>query len=433
MSRRRLRLFLTGTVTAIAVIIYFWGDLCVWRAEANLAARQHAAAAKWIERSLWFGRKTNSRTCLLQLRIARRRGVYREVELQLRQAARLGVPTSEIRRERLLAMAQTGQFVAMQSNWPDLLQNPRDDGPEIARSYYTWSILNHNLALATKTLELWQKDYPHDPEPLELTGRFYQSVENWESAEEAYRRASALAPDNAEYPLLLANILQIRLKTKEAIPIYRAHLRKHPKNQFALRGLAQCEATNGDLKAAIRLLKEANDANPDDFETRKVYGETLLAAGDASAAVTVLETAFRTIPEHANLAYSLARALKACGRATEAEPLFAFVTESRPQLDLVINLEKQLQTEPGNLELRMKIASITAKYVSRRDAIQWYLNLLQVVPNYIPAHEALADLYQQLGEDKLAEFHAQQMRSDSPNFFSSTNSDASAESRTGNP
>jgi tetratricopeptide (TPR) repeat protein len=146
-----------------------------------------------------------------------------------------------------------------------------------------------------------------------------------------------------------------------------------------------------------------------------------------------LETAFRTIPEHANLAYSLARALKACGRATEAEPLFAFVTESRPQLDLVINLEKQLQTEPGNLELRMKIASITAKYVSRRDAIQWYLNLLQVVPNYIPAHEALADLYQQLGEDKLAEFHAQQMRSDSPNFFSSTNSDASAESRTGNP
>jgi NAD-dependent SIR2 family protein deacetylase len=130
--------------------------------------------------------------------------------------------------------------------------------------------------------------------------------------------------------------------------------------------------------------------NPDDFAIQKAYGEVLLSAGDASAAVAVLEKAFQAVPEHANLAYALARALKACGRIAEAQPLFAFVAESRPQLEQLHHLEKQLRQEPENLELRMKIASVTAKYASRRDAIRWYETLLHVAPDYGPAHAALA-------------------------------------------
>ena len=134
----------------------------------------------------------------------------------------------------------------------------------------------------------------------------------------------------------------------------------------------------------------------------KACGELLLSAGKSAESVTLLEKAYRAVPEHANLANSLARALKASGRAAEAEPLFAFVTESQPQLTELANLEKQLQGDQNNLELRMKIAAIVAKYVSRRDAIRWYENLLAISPKHKGAHQELVILYRSLGDETQA-------------------------------
>ena len=196
-----------------------------------------------------------------------------------------------------------------------------------------------------------------------------------------------------------------RLKTNEAVPLFEDYLNRHPDDLTAVRGLAQCAAATGDLEKAIGLLRSAHEKDPDNFDVQKAYGEVLLASGDAASAVEVLAKAYRAVPEHANLAYSLARSLKASGRSAEAEPLLVFVADSRPQLDLLIDLERQLRIQPGNLELRMQIAAIVAKYVSRQDAIRWYQNLLQISPDYSPAHQELVELYRQTGDEKRAEFH----------------------------
>ena len=403
--RRRVTVRLILIAALIGMSVYFWRDFCLWRGTSALKQRNLASASNWVQRSQWFHSGKDPQAFLLEIRIARRQQEFHAVEKKLQQASQLGVPKSEIRRERLLAMAQTGQFSAMQAQWSDLLSDPRDDGPEIARAYYTWTMLNHNLQLANKTLDLWQKDYPHDPEPYELRGRYHQSIYNWKEAESNYRRALALAPENDEYRLSLASVLLERLKTDEAVPLFEGYLKRHPDNLTAARGLAQCAAATGDLEKATGLLRNALEKHPDNFEVQKAYGEVLLAAGDAESAIEVLEKAYRAVPEHANLAYSLARSLKASGRSAEAEPLLAFVADSRPKLDLLDDLERQLRMQPGNLELRMQIAAIVAKYVSRHDAIRWYQNLLQISPEYPPAHQALADLYRQTGDEKRAEFH----------------------------
>jgi tetratricopeptide (TPR) repeat protein len=402
MSRSQVVSGTLGAVLALGLLTYYWTDVCLWRAERDLVRHDESGAATWVERSQWFRRGIDARTCLLQVRIARRRQDFEEVERKLHEAIQLQAPHREIERERLLALAQASRFDQMQGQWRQLLSDQRDDGPDIARAYYTWSMLNHKLSQAEKTLQLWHEDYPGDPEPLALIGRFYEALLNWEGAEDAYRRALALAPRNDEYRMAFAKALQVRLKTKEAIPIYQDHLRRHPDDVVALQGLAQCVATSGDLEYATQLLRKAIEVQPDDFATQKAYGDLLLSAGDAPAAVAVLETAHRTVPENANLAYLLARALKECGRVAEAEPLFSFVTESRPQLDQLQNLERQLRQQPENLELRMKIAAVTAKYISRRDAIRWYETLLHLAPSYEPAHAALADLYRVTGQAPLA-------------------------------
>ncbi len=76
----------------------------------------------------------------------------------------------------------------------------------------------------------------------------------------------------------------------------------------------------------------------------------------------------------------------------EARPLFDFVAESRPRFDELLKLESELARAPDNLEVRMRIAGITAKYVSRRDAIRWYRNLLSIAPWHAAALQALAEL-----------------------------------------
>jgi tetratricopeptide (TPR) repeat protein len=389
----------------ISVIAYFWNDVCLWRAETQLENRQHEAAAAWVGRSQWFAHSVDARTCLLQVRIARRRFDFEEVKRKLDKASQLGAPAREIQRERLLAMAQTGQFGAMLDSWDQLLSDQRDDGPEIARAFYNWSMLSHQLNQAEKTLQLWQTDYPRDPEPWALGGKFYESQVNWEAAEDAYKRAFELAPGNDDYCLAYARALQVRLKIKEAAVLFEGLLRRRPNDLAALRGLAQCEAANGKIEKSIELLQRALDFSGDDFATLKAFGEALLSQGDAAGAIAPLEKAYREVPEHANLAYSLARALKECGRTAEAQPLFAFVAESRPKLDELNQLEKQLRKQPENIELRMQIAALTAKYVSRRDAVRWYEALLQVAPHHAAAHHALAELYRQLGDSERAKQH----------------------------
>jgi tetratricopeptide (TPR) repeat protein len=359
-------------------------------------------------------RKPDARTCLIQVRIARRRGDFGEVENKLQQAIRLGAPRSEVQRENWIAMAQSQQFDAMQSHWTELLQDARDDEPEIAKSYYSWAMLHHHLDLARKTLESWIQDFPQDAEPHFLLGRYHQAGPNWEAAEKAYRQSLDLAPGRDDARLALAIALQARLKTNEAIPLFEACLRKHPDELAAVMGLAQCLTSNGNVDSATKLLRQAAEKNPNDATIQKAYGELLLSSGSSMAAADILEKAYRATPENANLANVLARAWKACGRKSDAEPLLAFVAESRPELDQLLVIEKELRAQPNNLELRMKVAAITAKYVSRQDGIRWYQQVVKISPKYLPAHKALAELYQLIGETKLAEYHGNITRQGSP-------------------
>ena len=386
-------------------LICFWVDLCLWAADANLVGRNHVAAAAWVERSQWLRRNPDAQTCLIQVRIARRRGDFAEVENKLQQAIKLGAPRSQVQRENWIAMAQSQQFEGMQSHWTELLQDARDDEPEIARSYYAWAMLHHHLDLARKTLESWIQDFPQDAEPLFLLGRFHQAGPNWEEAEKAYRRSLALAPEHDESRLALANTLQARLKSNEAIPLFEAYLQKHPDDLSAVQGLAKCLSSNGDIDSATQLLRRASENNPDDVAIQKAYGELLLSSGSSTDAADILEKAYRATPENANLANVLARAWKEWGRKSDAEPLLAFVTESRPELDQLLVIEKELRAQPDNLELRMKVAAITAKYVSRQDGIRWYQQVVKISPRYLPAHKALAELYRLIGDTKLAEYH----------------------------
>lgn len=401
-SRRRQ----VGCVVVILVLLAGWGwnDFCLARADANLVLRRHDAAEWWLERIRW-GQPLNAERCLLELRLARRLRRFHEVEQLLNQAKSCGVRDADLRREQWLALAQTQQFDQVSSHWQELLSDPRDDEPEIARAYVVWASSRDQVDAALRVLELWSQDFPNDPEPHALRGQISAAMNYEAGAVDSYRKALALAPKNDEYRLALADALQKRLKLDEAANLYQQILHVRPGNRAAIRGLAATYTSLGEFSKAQLLLEWALTRFPDDLDLHRSMGEVCLAKGDDAAAATHLGPVHAAFPENADIAYSLAQALKATKRAQEAAPLFDFVAESREPLSRLKPLEEELAKRPNDLELRLQIASISAKYKSRREAIRWLEKLLLISPSYRPAHEALVELYRLTGDIQKAAEH----------------------------
>ena len=96
---------------------------------------------------------------------------------------------------------------------------------------------------------------PNDPEGWAQLGRSYAVLQRRNDAEQAYAKAYALAPNNAEiladYAWLLYNANPMQ-PSAQATALYRALQAREPNNQDALWVLGLAAANEGDYDAAIR-------------------------------------------------------------------------------------------------------------------------------------------------------------------------------------
>ncbi len=389
LSRRWLGVSLA--IVAVLLFGWFWSDFCLWSAHGNLVLRKNAAAEQWLDRSRW-GRPIPARSCLLQLRLARRLGRYHEVESLLRQAQRSGVSDVEIQREQWLAMAQTQKFDQVSPHWSELLSDPRDDEPEIAKAFVIWASSHQYIDEAFRVVSLWEQDCPDDPESFALHGQLGMAMNQEQIAVDCYRKALALAPGNDDYRMALAEALKKRLELDEAAALFQDCIQRQPDRVAALRGLGLVYAAKGETEKSISVFKNALKRFPDDLDLHQALGEVYLAKGNDAAAVPYLERIYEAQPENADLAYSLAQGFKAVKREQDAARLFEFVAESRKPLSQLKTLEEQLAQNPKDMDLRLQIASIAAKYKSRTEAIRWLEKLLLISPNHRQALEQLSEL-----------------------------------------
>lgn len=96
---------------------------------------------------------------------------------------------------------------------------------------------------------------PNDPEGWAQLGRSYAVLQRRADAEQAYARAYALAPNNAEiladYAWLLYNANPMQ-PSAQATALYRALQAREPNNQDALWVLGLAAANDGNYEVAIR-------------------------------------------------------------------------------------------------------------------------------------------------------------------------------------
>lgn len=169
-------------------------------------------------------------------------------------------------------------------------------------------------------------------------------------AEQAARRAVALAPARAELHAALGRALNNLERLDEAAAALRQAVRLAPQTGQWRRYLAHVERRQGALDAAAESFGTAAALDPHDAGAHRGLGETLYAQGRYRAAMTSLERALELDPGVPDVEHNLALACQAEGELERAVELWQSLLARAPErIDAQANLAAARRTQ-GDLE-----------------------------------------------------------------------------------
>jgi tetratricopeptide (TPR) repeat protein len=381
-NRRNRRKWVTWSIVIASILVASCAVLSqvgLWRTRVAIEARQNSAASGWLSVAGWCWPR-NAEWYFLSAVINRRAENFDAVEDNLKKSHSLGWPVSDLEREQLIAMAQTGQFRGVGNKWGELFQTAGSDGPEICKAYVNYALGRFRLDEAAAVLKGWKSDFPADPSPHVMEGKINIVLTQWDRAEQSFRRALEIDPMINEARLQLANCLIEQLEFTEAEQQLRAVSADFRASPDVIAALAKCVAQHGELDEALQLLNDGTQSHP--------------------ASIVMEKT-----PANTEIRYALAQALRNSGDEESAQRHFLLVDEGTKALRTLPTLQSIITANPEDLETRFQMASITWKWKSRRDGAAWLQSILESDPNHQPAHRLLADHYEELGDAGRREFH----------------------------
>lgn len=197
-------------------------------------------------------------------------------------------------------------------------------------------------------------------------GNFYMQQRRWQETQEQFQRAADLEPKNPLPRLALARLSlaqgrkdqaeQVLEQAKKDIPdsptSYRAlgdfyfgtgNLEKavteyasvcqqHPKDLIAQENYVRLLILHRDLDQATQLDDKLSKQNPKDSDVAVLRGQILLARGRTDEAISVLQNASKTEPDHALAHYVLGVAFNAKSDEARAEAEWREATRLQPGL-----------------------------------------------------------------------------------------------------
>jgi tetratricopeptide (TPR) repeat protein len=404
-ARRRLLLLLAGLVLILAVVWLLGGLAAVPRgmAERSLSLRDFAGAWWWTEVAGWLSYHDPA-SALLAARVARTQGDADRLDKELRRAARWGADRRLLRREELLALAQSGQLDDIEAELMQHFAEGGVDGAEISDAYANGLAINARFDDALTVLENWQQDFPTDPRPEYRLGRIKEHLEQYADAEAAYRRSLTKSAGFAPARFSLGRVLLHERRAEEAVEVFRSCLNcPHPQAvlvelAIALKSLGRADEARPLLQQVLaadperlRASYKALDEQPEGFKAAAEYGKLEADAGNFAIAEPWLAKALAANPLDLVTRYSLAVSLRGQGKHAEAKEHFDRVAAGREAMDKAGAFSSRIKANPEDLEARYLLGKAILQHESERTGLYWLRSIFTFDPHYAPAHELLAD------------------------------------------
>lgn len=347
----------------------------------------------------------------LLARAYRRSGRFDEMFTLLKSAGLLGFPPDKLQRESTLAMAQAGRMSEAVPELERMLLNPGDDGPDICEAFVTGYFHLFQIEPARRLLDAWERDYPQDGQPHYYRGKLLENSNEWVEAAREYRRGVDLSPASLEIRRNLANALVRSNEYFTAASEFERCLKQSPRDVAAHVGLARSLRGLNKPDEARKHLRQALEIDAGSAEAENLLGQVELDAGNSAAALELLRASVRREPRNPDFRYALAGALKAAGEEDEASEQFQFIDKANSAQQKIKNAMVLLSSRKGDanaretLGLRVEVGRLEIEFGSPADGVTWLKGALEIDPDYVPAHAALADYYAKTGDEPAALEH----------------------------
>jgi len=139
----------------------------------------------------------------------------------------------------------------------------------------------------------------------EVEGLYWETKSAQKMASYALARASATDPGSPKLHVLLGDVYRQQKAFPDAEQEYRKALALRPEDSGALFGLSLALLADGDSDGALSVAQAALTKDPEDPELNAVMGEILCARNDFSAAEPYLKKSLNTKPEYISRVHAL--------------------------------------------------------------------------------------------------------------------------------
>ena len=397
---RRLALSAVVAIAAYAAVVM----LHFVRADQLLRSRDADAAASWLERLdvLW----TNSAEVKVQLaRAYRRQGRLELSQSYLVSARQLGCNPERVRREEIMAIAQSGLLSRVEPQIRQMLVDPGDDASEICEALINGFLLNFRFADAYGLLDLWQSDFPDDPQPLFMRGLIAEQLGISKEASDFYQQALARAPGRDDIRLRLFVSLVAQHEYSQAEPLYLKLVNRFRDDTELVVGWATCLLETGRSEEAASVLEKQVRRQPEHREAKLLLAREYFRENKADQSLVLLRSHLAKSPKDYDFRYLLAQVLASQGRAEAAEHL-EFVQQADAALAKVKLALDDAREKPKDAETNFSIGQNLLECGFQTEGAHWLRSALEIAPQHRGAHELLAKHYAATGLPLLAEKHA---------------------------
>ncbi|MDB5309321.1 MAG: tetratricopeptide repeat protein [Gemmataceae bacterium] len=377
------------------------------RAARAALARHHPAAARESLAAclrLWPDRPA---VHLLASRAARQAGDLEDADARLRTCHHLSGGTSdEIAFEWALLQAAGGNVREVE----EYLQRRADQTP--GEAALVWEALAEGYLRVYRTpdamacLEHWLDRDRDNVRALELRGITFVTGKGVKRGADDFRQVLTLDPTRADARWRLARCLLDLGGYDEAVPHLERLLEDRPDDPEVLVRLARCHNMLGRGDLARETVDAVLATHPDHGLGLRTRGQFTLAAQKPAEAEGWLRRAAAALPEDYQTQWLLFQALQQQGKTEEAAAQIRTAEQVRDRVERLGELQsRKLAEQPLDPALHYEMGVLLIRTGHPTTGEGWLVSALRLDPGYRPAHAALAEYYDRLGDKGRAADH----------------------------
>jgi predicted Zn-dependent protease len=417
--RSRTAQVVLGLVTVVVIGIsawrvgrYYWATDQLRAARAALDVGQPAKARTHLIACLSV-RPDDPEIHFLLARVARRTGDTKEADEQLRLAKRLGGVPEEIQLERLLQDVQRGYMGAMEKQLLAYTEKGHPDTLEILDAMAHGYLVTFRLTQARDVLDRLLALQPENAPAWVLRGKAMYHMRGYAEAASNYARAVALAPEDADARLLLAECLLENAQPDQALTHFdelsQAAAPTATRDELAVPlGRARCLLELGRTEEAHAALERLSRSAPANFHVLALRGKLALRELDPKGAEPWLRKAVELEPGDRDSVYSLALCLQQQqnkDKKSEAARWFKQVKLIESEQTRLADTTAQILAAPYDPAPRLKAGQIFLTLGNEKEGLRWLYSALQQDPGHRPTHQVMRDYFRSKGQPERAAVH----------------------------